>query len=121
MIKLLQRDINMALAWWMDTGIHFKMGSDIRAEYGSHLNTWRQPTIRGNQPLGFSHVVPSIIIFGVATFISIIAFALENVHYFPKQNKIKKNKRRRQRRQKRGMAQPKRTRAQPEIPKKAWA
>ena len=111
----------MAIAWWMDTGIHFKMASDIRAEYGSLDLTWRQPKIRGNLPLGFSHVLPSIIIFGAATFISIIAFALEIVHYWSKQNKIKKNKRRRQRRQKRRMAQPKRTRAQPEIPKKAWA
>ena len=111
----------MAIAWWMDTGIHFKMASDIKAEYGSQIDTWIQPKIRGNLPLGFSHVLASFIFFGVATFISIIAFALENVHYFPKQNKIKKNKRRRQRRQKRGMAQPKRTGAQPEIPKKAWA
>ena len=108
----------MAIAWWMDTGIQIKMAADISAEYGSDFNEWQRPTIRGDQPLGFSHVVPSIIIFGVATFISIIAFALENVHYFPK---ITKNKRRRQRRQKREMAQPKRTRAQPEIPKIAWA
>ena len=111
----------MAIAWWMDTGIQIKMAADISAEYGSDFNEWQRPTIRGKQPLGFSHVVPSIIIFGVATFISIIAFALEKVHYFPKQNKMKKNKRTRQRRQKREMAQPKRTRAQPEIPKKAWA
>ena len=114
----------MAIAWWMDTGIHFKMASDIRAEYGTHLMvdlTWRKPKIRDNLTLGISHVLPSLIIFGVATFISIIAFALEKVHYFPKQNKMKKNKRTRKRRQKREMAQPKRTRAQPEIPKKAWA
>ena len=115
----------MAIAWWMETGIQIKMEADIKAEYGSEagsvINEWQRPTIRGEQPLGFSHVVPSIIIFGVATFISIIAFALEIVHYFPKQNKMKKNKRTRQRRQKREMAQPKRTRAQPEIPKKAWA
>ena len=104
----------MALAWWMDTGIHFKMGADIRAEYGSFKNFWQRPKIRGNQSLGFSHVVPSIIIFGVATFISIIAFALEIVHNLSKQNKMKKNRRRRQRRQKRDMAQP-------EIPRKAWA
>ena len=116
----------MAIAWWMDTGIHFKMASDIRAEYGTHLMvdlTWRKPKIRDNLTLGISHVLPSIIIFGVATFISIIAFALEIVHYWSKQKKIKKNTRRRrqrQRRQKREMAQPKRTRAQPEIPKKAW-
>ena len=111
----------MAIAWWMDTGIQIKMEAKISAEYGSVFNEWQRPTIRREQPLGFSHVVPSIIIFGVATFISIIAFALEIVHYFPKQNKMKKNKRTRQRRQKREMAQPKRTRAQPEIPKKAWA
>ena len=116
----------MAIAWWMDTGIHFKMASDIRAEYGSHLMvdlTWRKPKIRDNLTLGISHVLPSLIIFGVATFISIIAFALEIVHNLSKQNKMKKNRRRRQRqrRQKRDMAQPKRARAQPEIPRKAWA
>ena len=106
----------MAIAWWMDTGIQIKMEAKISAEYGSVFNEWQRPTIRGNQPLGFSHVVPSIIIFGVATFISIIAFALEIVHILSKQNKMKKNRRRRQRqrRQKRDMAQP-------EIPRKAWA
>ena len=80
----------MAIAWWMDTGIHIKMGADISAEYGSLLNEWQKPKIRGDVPLGFSHVLPSIIIFGVAAFMSIIAFALEHFHYLVKQYKIKK-------------------------------
>ena len=121
MIMSLQRDINMALAWWMDTGIHFKMNADIRAEYGSFKNFWQRPKIRGNQSLGLSHVVPSIIIFGVATFISIIAFALEITHYKSKQNKTKKNIRR-QMRLKKTKAKPKRSMTKPdEIPKEAWA
>ena len=80
----------MVIAWWMDTGIHIKMAADINAKYGSHWNEWQKPKIRGNLPLGFSHVAPSIIIFGAAAFISIIAFAVENVHYLSKQYKKKK-------------------------------
>ena len=93
----------MAIAWWMDTGVHFKMATDVKAEYGSHSNYWQRPKIRDNLPLDFSHVVTSIIIFGVATFISIIVFALEIVHYLSKQ--IKKNRRKKQRELKRARAQ----------------
>ena len=112
----------MAIAWWMDTGIHFKMAADIRADYGnSWQNFWQRPKIRGNQPLGFSHVVPSIIIFGVATFLSIIAFAFEITYHKAKQNKTEKNRKRRQRRLKRTRVQPKRSMTKPEMPKEAWA
>ena len=99
----------------MDTGIHFKMGADISAEYGSFKNFWQRPKIHDNQSLGLSHVVPSIIIFGVATFISIIAFALEIAHYKSKHNKTGKNRRRRQMRLERTRAQPKRSMTKPEI------
>ena len=72
-----QRDLNIAIAWWLDTGIYFKMEADITSEYGSQRTSWTQPKVRGNQPLGFIHVLPSFIIFGVATCISMVAFALE--------------------------------------------
>ena len=72
-----QRDLNMAISWWLDTGIYFKMEADITSEYGSQRTFWTRPKVRGNQPLGFSHVLPSFIIFGVATCISMVAFALE--------------------------------------------
>ena len=81
----------MAIAWWMDTGIHFKVESDIQEEYGLLAKPWQRPKIRDNLPLGFSHVAPSVIIFGFATLLSLIAFALEIFHY--RQNKIKKNRR----------------------------
>ena len=67
----------MAIAWWFDTGIHFKMASDMSIEYGSQANYWQRPTIRENIPLGFSHVAPTALIYGVATFLSITAFAVE--------------------------------------------
>ena len=112
----------MAIAWWMDTGIHFKMATDIKAEYGSHSNYWQRPKIRDNLPLDFSHVVTSIIIFGVATFISIIVFALEIVHYLSRQTKIKQNRRKKQRQLKRARAQLySSTMNQPQIPMKVWA
>ena len=72
-----QRDINIAIAWWLDTGIYFKMEADITSEYGSQRTFWTRPKVRGDQPLSFSHVLPSFIIFGVATCISMVAFALE--------------------------------------------
>ena len=110
----------MAIAWWMDTGIHIKMAADINAKYGSHWNEWQKPKIRGNLPLGFSHVAPSFIIFGVAIFISIIVLVQEISHYLSKQHTIKKK--RRQRQLKRTRAQPDRSAmSQPQRPKKAWA
>ena len=101
----------MAIAWWIDTGVHFKVAADIRAEYvslDSLRNKWQKPKIRGETKLGLSHVVPSIIIFGVATFFSIIAFAFEIVHHVSEQNKIKKRRRM--------QMQLKRTRGQPKKP-----
>ena len=107
----------MATAWWIDTGIHFKMAADVRAEYGSHFNYWERPKIRDNIPLDLSHVGAAIITFGVAILISIIAFVLEIVYV-----KIKRQKQRQRRQKKR---QRKRLRAQltPTFkfkPKKAW-
>ena len=109
----------MAIAWWMDTGIHFKMATDIKAEYGSQLNYWQRPKIRDNLPLGFSHVAPSVIIYGFATLLSLIAFALEIFHY--RQNKIKNRRSQRQRQLNRARALPRSTMKQRKILKKAWA
>ena len=67
----------MATAWWVDTGIHYKMSLDVSAKYGSQANFWQRPTIRGLVPLGFSHVAPTTIIYGIPTLLSIIAFAIE--------------------------------------------
>ena len=117
---VLQRDINRAIAWWMDTGIHFKVESDIQEEYGLLAKAWQRPKIRGKLPLGFSHVAPSFIIFGVAIFISIIVLIQEISHHLSKQHTIKKK--RTQRKPKRTMAQLARSAmGQPQIPKKAWA
>ena len=105
---LFQRDINMAIAWWIDTGIHYKVAADIRAEYVSLQNNWQKPKIRDETKLGLSHVAPSIIIFGVATFFSMTAFAFEIVHYLSEQNKIRKKRRM--------QLHFKRTRGQPNMP-----
>ena len=118
----------MAIAWWMDTGTHFKMEADIREKYGSQSTYWQRPKIRGNIPLGFSHVAPSVIIFGLATFLSLIAFALEMIpNYLSKKNKIKKNKIEKNRRRqmqgqlKRAKVQPRSTMKPPRTPKKSRA
>ena len=130
MIKLLQRDINMAIAWWMDTGVHMKMASDVREEHGSVSNYWQRPKIRGNLPLGPSHVAPSAIIYGVAMFVSIIAFIQEISNYLSKQSKIEKKRekqrqlkraRERQRQLRRERFQPnKPATSSPQKPMKAW-
>ena len=98
----------MAIAWWIDTGIHYKVAADIRAEYVSLQNNWQKPKIRDETKLGLSHVAPSIIIFGVATFFSMTAFAFEIVHYLSEQNKIRKKRRM--------QLHFKRTRGQPNMP-----
>ena len=118
-----QRDLNMAIAWWLDTGIYFKMEADIKSEYGSQRTSWTRPKVRGNQPLGFSHVLPSFIIFGVATFISMVAFALEIFPYLYMQHARRMRERRRpsQRYLRRLRAAPNRSRTAPNMPRKAWA
>ena len=118
-----QRDLNMAIAWWLDTGIYFKMEADITSEYGSQRTFWTRPKVRGDQPLGFSHVLPSFIIFGVATFISMVAFALEIFPYLYMQHARRMRERRRpsQRYLRRLRAAPNRSRTAPNMPRKAWA
>ena len=78
-ILIFQKTLNEAIGWWLDTGIYFKMESDIMSEYGSQRDSWSRPKISGDRPLGLSHVIPSFIIFGVATFVSILAFSLEKI------------------------------------------
>ena len=82
----------MAIAWWFDTGIHFKMASDMSIEYGSQANYWQRPMIRENVPLGFSHVAPTALIYGVATFLSITAFAVELFKSFSRKDITKERK-----------------------------
>ena len=118
-----QRDLNIAIAWWFDTGIYFKMEADIKSDYGSQRASWTRPKVRGKQPLGFSHVLPSFIIFGVATFISMVAFALEIFPYLYMQHARRMRERRRpsQRYLRRLRAAPNRSRTAPNMPRKAWA
>ena len=104
-MDLLQREINMATAWWVDTGIHIKMAADVRAEYGSQSisdvpwsNFWERPNIRDNIPLDLSHVGTAIIAFGVAILISIIAFVIEIVYVkLRKRRKVQRRQKKRQR------------------------
>ena len=107
----LQNDIDMAVAWWINTGIHFKMVADVRAEYGSQSNFWKRPKIRENIPLNLSHVGTAIITFGAAIFLSIIGFVIEITYAkLRKRRKIQKKRRK------------KRSRAGPRVTlKKAWA
>ena len=72
----------MAVGWWLDTGIYFKMKKDVEALFGAQRDAWSRPStsIRTDQPLSLTHVLPSMIIFVSATLISIIAFAVEILH-----------------------------------------
>ena len=93
----------MAFAWWISTGIYSKMKSDVESEYGSKKISWTRPKFHDNIALSFSHILPSIIIYGVATFISVMAFFLEILHYFcQKQKRQRKERGRRTRRQHEG-------------------
>ena len=105
----------MATAWWIDTGIHFKMAADVRAEYGSQSNFWERPKLRDNIPLDLSHVGAAIITFGVAILISIIAFIIEIMY-----SKLRKWRTRQRNLQKK--RQKRRSRARPRVTqKRAWA
>ena len=108
-----QRDLNIAIAWWMDTGIYFKMELDIKSKYGSQKISWTRPMVRGNQPLGFSHVLPAFIIFGVAILTSMVTFAHETVPSMYVQQGRRRKARNRQRMRLR-------LNAPPIMPKKAW-
>ena len=108
-----QRDLNIAIAWWLDTGIYFKMEADITSEYGSQKTSWTRPKVRGNQPLGFSHVLSAFIILGVATCISMVAFAFEIFPYLYMQHARRKRARRLR-------AEPNRSTAAPNMLRKAW-
>ena len=81
-IYIFQKTLNKAIGWWMATGIYFKMESDIKSEYGLQRDSWSRPKIRGDHPLDLSHVIPSFIIFGVATFISIVALSVETIPFW---------------------------------------
>ena len=105
-MELLQEDLNMATAWWIDTGIHFKMAADVRAEYGSQFNYWERPKIRDNIPLDLSHVGAAIITFGVAIFLSIIAFVLEIVYVKLRKLGTRQREVQEKRRKKQSRAQP---------------
>ena len=70
----------MAVGWWLDTGIAIKMKTDVEAVLGAQRDAWSRPSIRTDQPLSPTHVLPSMIIFASATLISVIAFAVEILH-----------------------------------------
>ena len=98
----------MAVGWWLDTGIYFKMKRDVEAVFGALWDGWSRPTsIRTDQPLGLTHVLPSMIIFVSGTLISVIAFAVEILHnIFQRRRQEEKEWQRRasRRRVRRGMS-----------------
>ena len=113
----------MAIAWWIDTGIYFKMEADITTAYVSDKASWTRPKVRENQPLTFSHVLPSIIIFGDPTFISMVAFAQEILPFLYRQHGQRKRVGRRHSQSylMRSRVAPRRSTASPNTTKKAWA
>ena len=97
----------MAVGWWLDTGIYFKMKTDVEGVFGALRDAWFRPRIRTDQPLSLTHVLPSMIIFASATLISVIAFAVEILHnIFQRHRQEKKEWQRRARRKRvrRGMS-----------------
>ena len=86
----------MAIAWWISTGIYSKMEADVIAGYGKNeMSFWTRAKIRDNIPLSFSHILASIIIYGVAAFISVMALILEI--FYKKQKRQRKDSGRKRR------------------------
>ena len=88
----------MAVGWWLDTGIYFKMKKDVEAVFGAQRDAWSRPStsIRTDQPLSLTHVLPSMIIFVSGILISVIAYAVEFLHnIFQRRRQEKKERQRR--------------------------
>ena len=66
----------MAIGWWLETGIYSKMADDVGRNQ-TWTKEWTRPTTSPRGSLELSHILPPLIIFGVAITSSIILFGLE--------------------------------------------
>ena len=66
----------MAIGWWLETGIYSKMADDVGRNQ-NWTKEWTRPTTNPRGALELSHILPPLIIFGVAITCSIIVFWLE--------------------------------------------
>ena len=69
----------MAIGWGQETGILSKMADDV-GQNQTWTKEWIRPTTNPRGALEMSHIVPPLIIFGVAITSSIIVFGLELVN-----------------------------------------
>ena len=79
-ILLLQRDLHMAISWWMATGTNKKMESDIHSLEGG-VN-WKKAfftpkIIRQNVPIGINQTLSAFIILGSGITLSAFILFLE--------------------------------------------
>ena len=57
-----QRDFNMAISWWMATGINHKMAKDVDTLHSRGEAYWSRKFIHENIPLNVHHVLPALIV-----------------------------------------------------------
>ena len=72
-----QRDFNMAITWWMATGISHKMESDVRDQYFGQAYWVPQSVLGEEVPLEINHVLLSFMILGVGLVFSKSVFFCE--------------------------------------------
>ena len=92
----------MAILWWISTGIHLKMKSDIdfldvdllQGEFGkgqrgssTEVSFWKPHYISNNTPLTIDHLLLSFIMLGICLLLSIIAFSFEQFYFFYNEKK----------------------------------
>ena len=80
-IELFQRDFQVAISSWIETGIYQKMRRDITSspDFRGYLEEsfWTQKKIHGNKPINIYHVLPAFMALGFGLISSIISFILE--------------------------------------------
>ena len=93
---LIQRDFNMAIGWWLETGIYSKMAKDV-GQNQNWTTEWTRPTTHEQESLKLSHLLLLFIIFGAAIMFSMGAFGLEVLSQRGKRKKESRTRRKRRR------------------------
>ena len=84
----------MAIASWLDSGIHQKMVKDVITSKAlrGHFEFWAPPQLLTNETLTMGHVIPAFIILGLGLLPATIAFILELLHHQSKKKTVTKTK-----------------------------
>ena len=80
-----QRDFNVAIASWIEGGIHQKMEKDITTskDLRGHFDDafWVRPQLLSNESLTMGHALPAFIILGLGLLPATIAIIVELLHH----------------------------------------